>query len=96
MPVQYIVVKERGVRGVNAAKWELYEYTIPDPFDGTIPLPARIDSSVGGDLLVQLFLNGLQQEPTSFSITDTTLTWSHPYLALLPNEVIRIWYVPIV
>lgn len=94
MPTQYIVVKERGLRGVNATKWNTFTFDVPDPFNNEIPLPAFVDTSLSGDLLLMVFVNGVQQESNYYEVDGLTLTWNHPVLSLLPSDIVRIWYIP--
>jgi hypothetical protein len=93
MATEYIIVKERGVKGVDGNTWRLFEYTIPVGFANTITLPEEVLLS-SGDYVIQITLNGLSQDGSHFTISGTTLTWTHPYLTLLEGEVLKIWYVP--
>lgn len=93
MATEYIVIKERGVKGVDGNTWRFFEYTITADFSGTFTLPELVLINLGVPVM-QVDLNGLTQDPAHYSIADTTFTWAHPYLTLLEGETLKIWYVP--
>ena len=90
---EYIVVKERGVKGADAKKWIKKRFTVPDNWDNTVLLGEPVYTETNGDINLYVVYNGLQYGQDYFTIDGSTMTWTHPVLSLDPQDKITIWFV---
>ena len=89
----YIVVKERGVKGADAPFYRELISTIPADWDKTFTLPGAVANDVDGNAQIYLIYNGLRYGHEFFTINDNIVTWNHPYLDIDEGDTVSLWYV---
>ena len=93
MATEYIVIKERGVKGVDAPFYREQVFTIPANWDSTFTVSGSIQNDVDGNPQIYILYNGLRYGHEFFTISNNVATWTHPYLELSEGDSISLWYV---
>jgi|13_taG_2_1085334.scaffolds.fasta_scaffold00357_4 hypothetical protein len=89
----YIVVRERGVKGADAPFFRELALTIPADWDKNFTLSANLAYDPDTNPYVYLLYNGLRYGHEFFNVNNNIVTWNHPYLDLDEGDTVSLWYV---
>ena len=90
---EYIVVRERGIKGADAPFFRELVFTVPAAWDQTFTLSANVTNDPNSNPNLYLIYNGLRYGHEFFIVNSNIVTWNHPYLDLDEGDTVSLWFV---